>query len=40
MSGDPGPLQAAREDHDAVVKLVQEAVALNASLGNPTLLPR
>jgi succinyl-diaminopimelate desuccinylase len=28
MPGDPGPLQAAREDHDAVVKLIQDLVRI------------
>ena len=28
MPGKPGPLQAAREDHDAVVKLVQDLVRI------------
>ena len=28
MPGDPGPLRAAREDHDAVVKLIQDLVRI------------
>jgi succinyl-diaminopimelate desuccinylase len=33
MPGDPGPLQAAREDHDAVVKLVQDLVRIPSRSG-------